>query len=48
MLTIAGILAVIAFITSDVGKLTTGGLLIFLAESFVGMLLIAALLGVFK
>jgi len=48
MLTVAGILAVIVFLTSDVGKLTTGALLIFLAESFVGMLIIAALFGVFK
>lgn len=48
MLTIAGVLAVIGFLLTDSGKLITGGLLIFIAESFIGMLIIAALLGVFK
>lgn len=48
MLTVAGVLAVAAFLLTDVGKLVTGSVLIFLAESAIGLLIIAALLGVFK
>jgi len=48
VLTVVGVLAVLSFIMTDVGKLTIGSLLVFIAESFVGVLIIAALLGVFK
>jgi hypothetical protein len=48
MISLVGFIAAVVFLTSDAGRLTTGALLIFLAESFVGLLVIAALFGVFK
>lgn len=48
MLTIAGLIAFVAVLLTNNGRFAVGSLLVFFAESFVGLLIIAALLGVFK